>query len=123
MHKFPKDANLKRQWLKFVQVKRANFVEPSEHSVICSSHFSSDCYEKSYMTEMGLKKQKQLIAGAVPTIQSQAASNSSEVRKRPIAETVVSDEPEVVDSADERPRKSRALHKLEVNRVSKKSVY
>ena len=56
MHKFPKEANLKRQWVKFVQVKRADFDEPSEHSVVCSSHLSHDCYEKSYMVEMGLYK-------------------------------------------------------------------
>ena len=58
LHKFPKDANLKRQWVKFVQVKRADFLEPSEDSVVCSSHFSLDCYEKSYMVEMGLKTAK-----------------------------------------------------------------
>ena len=46
MRKFPKDANLKRQWDKLVQVSRADFVEPSEHSVVYSSHFSLDCYEK-----------------------------------------------------------------------------
>ena len=60
MQKFPKDANLKRQWVKFVQVKRAHFVEPSVHSVICSNHFSPDCYENSYMAEIGLTKKKQL---------------------------------------------------------------
>ena len=54
MHKFPKDANLRWQWVKFVQVKRANFVELS---VICNIHFSLDCYEKSFLVEMGLRKQ------------------------------------------------------------------
>ena len=58
MHKFPKDANLKRQWVKFVQVKRADFVRPTEHSVICNVHFTPDCYEKRFMVEMGLKKPK-----------------------------------------------------------------
>ena len=29
MHKFPKDADLRRQWVKFVQVKRADSVEPT----------------------------------------------------------------------------------------------
>ena len=42
----PKDANLRRQWVKFAQVKRADFVEPTKHSVICNIHFSPDCYEK-----------------------------------------------------------------------------
>ena len=72
-HKFPKDGNLRRQWVKFVQVKRADFEEPSVHSVICSSHVSPNCYEKSYVAEMGLKrarKKKKLLSGAVPTIQA-----------------------------------------------------
>ena len=46
MHKFPKDANLGRQLVKYVRVKRANFVEPTEHAIICNIHFSPDCYEK-----------------------------------------------------------------------------
>ena len=43
MQIFPNDANLKRQFVKFVQVKIADFVEPFERSVVCSSHFSSWC--------------------------------------------------------------------------------
>ena len=43
MEIFPNDANLKRQFVKFVQVKIADFVEPFEHSVVCGSHFSSWC--------------------------------------------------------------------------------
>ena len=121
MQKFPKDANLKRQWVKFVQVKRADFVEPSEHSVVCSSHFSLDCYEKSYMVEMGLKKQKQLLPGAVPTIQALPEANSSEVKKRPIP-SADSDDLKVADRTEKRSRRSRALQKLEVNRVSTKSI-
>ena len=58
MHEFPKDANLRWPWVKFVQVKRANFVEPIEHSVICNIHFSPDCYEKSFMVEIRLRKQR-----------------------------------------------------------------
>lgn len=65
-------------------VKRADFVEPTEHSVICNIHFSPDCYEKSFMVEMGLRKQSPLLSGAVPTIQSPAATNSCDKRKRPI---------------------------------------
>ena len=57
----PRDLNLKRQWTKFVQVKRANFVEPSKHSVICGAHFTSDCFEGGYMREMGFKKSTDLI--------------------------------------------------------------
>jgi len=95
MHKFPKDANLRWQWVKFVRVKRGDFIEPTEHSVICNIHFSPDCYEKSFMVEMGLKKQSSLLSGAVPTIQSPAATNSCDTRKRPI-QNEGSEEPEVL---------------------------
>ena len=71
MHKLPKDANLRRQWVKLVQVKRADFVEPTKHSVIYNIHFSPDCYKKRFMVEMGLRKRSPLLSGAVPTIHSQ----------------------------------------------------
>ena len=71
MHKFPKDANLSEQWVKLVQVKRADFVKPTEHSVICNIHFTTECYEKSFMVEMALKKTKAIDSwccadGSVP---------------------------------------------------------
>ena len=119
MHKFPKDANLRRQCVKFVQVERAYFEKPSVHFFICSSHFPADCHEKSYVAEMGLKQQKQLLPGAVPTIQSLREINSSEGKKRPIAD---SEEPQMSDRTGEKTR-SRALKKLEVNRVSTKLIY
>ena len=80
MHKFPKDTNLKRQWVKFVQVKRSDFVEPTVHSVICSNHFSPDCYENNYMGEIGLTKKKQLLPDAVPKIHALPETKSFEVR-------------------------------------------
>ena len=43
MQTFSNDANLKRQFVKFVQVKIADIVELFEHSIVCSSHFSSRC--------------------------------------------------------------------------------
>ena len=69
------------------------------------------------MVEMGLKQQKQLIPGAVPTVQSPAANNYSDGRKRAI-QNEDTEEPEVVDSVDKRSQRSRALQKVEVNRVS-----
>ena len=57
IHKFPRGSS--------VQVKRADFVEPTEHLVICNIHFSLDCHEKSFKVEMGLTKQSLLLSGAV----------------------------------------------------------
>jgi len=103
-------------------MKRADFVEPTEHSVICNIHFSPNCYEKSFMVEMGLRKQSPLLSGAVLMIQSPAATNSCDKRKQPI-QNEGSEQPEMADSANKRPRRSRALQKLEVNRVSSQPLY
>ena len=84
-------------------MKRADFVKPTEHSVICNVHSSPDCYKKSFMVEMGLRKQYPLLSGAVPTIQSPAATNSCDTKKRPI-QTEGSEQPEVADSTDKRFR-------------------
>ena len=66
---------------------------------------------------MGFKKQKKLLPGAVPTIQSTpAATTSSEARKRSMQSTDI-DGPEAANS-EKRPKRGRALQKLEVNRVS-----
>ena len=83
MQRFPNEANLKQQRVKFVQVKGAHFVEPFQHFVDCSSHFSPDCDEKSYMVEMGLKMKKQLLPSAVPMIQALPEENNSEVKRDP----------------------------------------
>ena len=70
------------------KIGRADFAEPTGHSLICSIHFSPYCYIKSFMVKMGLRKQSPLLSGAAPTIQSAAATNSSnscDTRKQPIS--------------------------------------
>ena len=94
-------------------MKTADFIEPMEHSVICNMHFSPDCYGKSFVVEVGLRKQCPLLSGAVPMIQFPAATNSCDTRKRPI-QNEGSEQLEVVASADKRFRTSRALQKLEI---------
>ena len=93
MHMSPRDLNLRWQWTKFVQVKRAEFVEPSKHSVTCGAHFTSGCFEGDYMREMGFKMSTDLIPSAVPRIQLQMPQQQalSEVR---IKRTMESEETE-----------------------------
>ena len=66
---------------------------------------------------MGFKKTRNLIPGSLPTIQKQ---RPAEDRKRPME--LESEQPEVVVKTKKTPRKSRALQKLEVSRVSQKLV-
>ena len=107
MQRFPNEANLKQQRVKFVQVKGVHFVEPFEHFVVCSSHFSPDCDEKSYMVEMGLRMKTQLLPSAISMIQALLKANDSEVKKRPI-QSADGEDSEVADRDHTRkqPRRS-----------------
>nr|XP_010772536.1 PREDICTED: THAP domain-containing protein 10-like [Notothenia coriiceps] len=70
VHEFPKHTAVRRQWIRFVQTKRANFHPPHEKSqaVICGSHLTPDSFEGALMVELGYKTKKTLKLDAVPTI-------------------------------------------------------
>ena len=69
MFRFPRDPVLKEQWVKQVQRTRAQW-KPSESSVLCSKHFTDDCFEVAYdlATQFGIKKTRKLKPGAVPSL-------------------------------------------------------
>nr|XP_040571855.1 THAP domain-containing protein 2-like [Lepeophtheirus salmonis]XP_040571856.1 THAP domain-containing protein 2-like [Lepeophtheirus salmonis] len=58
-HRFPKDKDLKREWIR--NTGRANF-QPSESAILCSCHFEDDCF-KTPRTE-----RPRLKDDAIPTI-------------------------------------------------------
>jgi hypothetical protein len=70
LFKFPKDRALRQKWIKNVQKTRANWDGPSEHSVLCSQHFESSCFEvdSALAAQMGIQKRKRLKPDAVPTV-------------------------------------------------------
>lgn len=77
IHSFPTDPSLRRQWVQFVRVCRADFTSPTRHSVVCERHFAPECYPVTYnlMRQEGFEvKHKYLIQGSVPTIQKHAFS-------------------------------------------------
>jgi len=45
MHLFPSDEKVREQWLKFVHKHRPDFV-PMKTSVLCSIHFTPDCFTR-----------------------------------------------------------------------------
>ena len=67
LHFFPKDLHVRKQWTQQVQRTRADFKEPSKHSVVCSSHFTADCFE-GLGENVGMKIKRMLKPEAVPTI-------------------------------------------------------
>ena len=68
--KFPRDNVIKWQWTKQVQRTRAKWSGPSEHSVLCSDHFTPECFEIDTLLapSMGLEKRRKLKPDAVPSI-------------------------------------------------------
>ncbi|XP_061663234.1 zinc finger and SCAN domain-containing protein 2-like isoform X2 [Syngnathoides biaculeatus] len=55
---------------------------PSQHSVICSEHFTPDSFTGGLMSEMGFKCKKKLKPGSVPTIHPVTTPEQVTVAKR-----------------------------------------
>ena len=70
LFKFPKDPVLRRKWVKNVQRTRAQWSGPSDHSVVCSQHFDSGCFEpdSEFASQMCMHKRRRLKDDAVPTL-------------------------------------------------------
>ena len=46
LFQFPQDTALRMQWTREVERTRANWQGPSDYSVLCSDHFTNDCFEE-----------------------------------------------------------------------------
>ena len=70
LFKFPKDRVLSQKWIRNVQKTRANWDGPSEHSVLCSQHCDSSCFEvdSELAAQMGIQKCRRLKPDVVPTV-------------------------------------------------------
>ena len=67
LHKFSSDVRKRKQWIHQVRKNRADWKEPSAYSVVCSDHFTEDCFE-GMAEKLGLKIKRILKPDAVPTI-------------------------------------------------------
>ncbi|XP_065885779.1 uncharacterized protein [Dysidea avara] len=119
---FPKDPTLRTIWTKKVQSTRANWTGPSHTSVLCSEHFTKDCFEKD--TELaagfGIQKRRRLVEGAIPTIfkrpetpsgsaSSQSLEGCSSSLKRAISSHHEWNEPQKKRQAFEKRERSRIV--------------
>ena len=64
-HRLPNDQNTRRTWLR--RVRRENLPKPNPYYV-CSAHFTADSFEGSLKELFGMKGQKALKPGSVPSI-------------------------------------------------------
>ena len=88
LHKSPNDESIRRIWVKFVQVKRANFYPSSRENrfMICSEHFSTDCFERLFHLS-GVSRR--LKPGAVPTIWKKSPAQITTRERRKVSENII----------------------------------
>ena len=65
LHKRPIENIARGIWVKFVRTKRANFNPGEVRFMVCSDHFSAECFERSYHMKGTTRRLKQ---GSVPSI-------------------------------------------------------
>ena len=63
LHKSPFERSLRLKWKAFVTTHRAQ-VNPDGSFMVCSDHFSQDCFKRSFYLQ-GFRRLKQ---GSIPTI-------------------------------------------------------
>lgn len=70
LFKFPKDPHFRSLWDRFVRLKRADWRGGHDRSLICSAHFTDECFDISSVTQKKLEFGKRLLLTktAVPTL-------------------------------------------------------
>ena len=67
---FPRHLSLRQKWNRQVQRTRADWKDATEYSVLCSKHFTNECFEEDSFiaAQFGMTKRKRLKPDTVPTI-------------------------------------------------------
>ena len=80
---FPKNELLKKEWAKQIQRTRDSWKGPTKYSVVCSEHFSDDCFMEDYKLHhsFGMDRVRKLKDTAVPTIFKRKASEIADEPK------------------------------------------
>ena len=87
LHKSPTDESLRRIWVKFVQTTRTNF-NPSSREIrfmICSDHFSADCFERLHHLS---GETRRLKPGSVPTIWKRSPAQITRRDRRKVSKNM-----------------------------------
>ena len=85
LSKFPKDSVIRAKWVRQVRRTRTQW-EAMEHSVLCSEHFTEDCFEvnAALAQSFGMLKRRRLKEGAIPMIfERRSVERASTSSKRP----------------------------------------
>ena len=76
---FPRNPSLRARWNKQVQRTRADWRDATDYSVLCSEHFTNDCFEEGSViaAQFGIQKRRRLKPDAVPTIFHRPAATTA----------------------------------------------
>ncbi|XP_074918178.1 zinc finger protein 212-like isoform X6 [Chelonoidis abingdonii] len=79
LFKFPKDPHVRSLWDRFVRMKRADWRGGHDRSLICSAHFTDECFDISSVTQKKLEFGKRLLLTktAVPTLNVCPSANGN----------------------------------------------
>lgn len=101
---------MRQRWAKQVQRTRMDWTGPNDHSVLCSDHFTKECFKINFLESFGTRTNK-LKPGAVPTVFTRPA-----VSKRKYSE--LNHPSPDFGSCDQMPKRKRvAYEKRERSRV------
>lgn len=123
LHQFPKEENLRRQWISFVRLKRDPKTWTPGSGHICSAHFTPEDYQGFGAKLAGFSSKLVLRKEAIPSIQAAPTPEQLDAARRVKRKLPSSDErselgTETIDEYTTPKRPSRALSKLTANRVS-----
>ncbi|XP_025113129.1 uncharacterized protein LOC112575462 isoform X4 [Pomacea canaliculata] len=123
IHSFPSDPSLRKQWVQFVRVCRADFTTPTRNSVVCERHFAPECYPVTYR----LMKQEGFVLSKTERKAEKNLELSIEQRNRtnnpsfpvknngPVRRKKLKLLPMVPEREDDIPEISRQIIKVEEN--------
>ena len=123
LFQFPRDPALRTQWTKEVQRTRAGWQGPSDYSVLCSNHFTNDCFEEETIiaARFGIEKRRRLKPNAIPTVfHRQSSTQALQVREDYVEESPSTSRKRPASSKECIPveQKRTAFEKRERMRVS-----
>jgi len=77
LFRFLNDPLLRLQWTRQVQKTRKDFKGPTEFSIVCSKHFTKDCFKVDPVLaeKFGIEIKASLKSDAVPTVFPWPAAN------------------------------------------------
>ena len=88
LFRFPNNPLLRLQWIQQVQRTRKDFNGPMEFSVVCSKHFTRDCFEVDPILaeKFGIEIKASLKPDAVPTVfpRTAVSGESSTTQSSPV---------------------------------------